>query len=228
VSSSPRIKAVLFDCDGVLVDSEVIAMEIERAHLDAIGLRYGIQEYAERFIGLSDNATRLAVQSDYERRLGKPFPPDFFTVMKAAYRARLATHLLAVPGAAQTLCDWAGPKAIASSSALAQLETKLRLTHLWDLIAPHVYSAEQVAAGKPAPDIFLFAAQQIGQVPQACLVIEDSLNGVLAGVAAGMRVWAFTGGGHADAGLAARLMELGAEQSFASHAALSTALQGLV
>lgn len=227
MSSLERIDAVLFDCDGVLVDSEVIALDVERAHLDSIGLRYTSQEYAERFIGLSDSATRMAVEADYERRIGKAFPADFFTSMKTAYRARLATHLLAVPGAAETLTGWLGPKAIASSSALGQLEAKLRLTKLWDLIAPHVYSAEQVNAGKPAPDVFLFAASQIGQAPHRCLVIEDSLNGVLAGVAAGMRVWAFTGGAHADAGLAARLMELGAERSLGSHAALLDALRRL-
>lgn len=227
MSASRRVEAVLFDCDGVLVDSEVIALDIERSYLDAIGLRYGAQEYSERFIGLSDAAYRASIEADHERRLGKTLSPDFFAAMKQAYRARLASHLAPVPGAAETLKGWAGPKAVASSSALAQLEIKLRLTHLWELVSPHVYSAEQVRAGKPAPDVFLFAAERIGQLPQACLVIEDSLNGVLAGVAAGMRVWGFAGGGHADPGLTARLVELGAEQSFATHSDLRAALQRL-
>lgn len=221
------IEAVLFDCDGVLVDSEIIAMEVDRSHLDGIGLSYAPHEFAERFIGLSDIAYRNAIEADHQRIFGKSTPDGFFQSMKRAYRARLTAQLAAVPGADITLRGWARPKAIASSSSLAQLEIKLRKTDLWDQVAPHVYSAEQVRAGKPAPDVFLFAADRLSQPPQACMVIEDSHNGVLAGRAAGMRVWGFTGGGHADPGLGARLQDLGAERCFASHADLLLALQAL-
>ncbi len=225
-SAASCIEAVLFDCDGVLVDSEIISMEVDRTHLDGIGLCYAPQEFAQRFIGLSDTDYRSALEADYARQCGGAIPDGFFQGMKQAYRARLASHLAAVPGAGETLMGWPGPKAVASSSSLAQLESKLRLTKLWDQVAPHVYSAEQVRAGKPEPDVFVFAAARLSKPPAACLVIEDSLNGVLAGRAAGMRVWGFTGGGHADAGLAGRLMALGAEHCFSSHADLRAALLG--
>lgn len=227
VSVRSRIEAVLFDCDGVLVDSEVISMEVDRAHLDGIGLRYAPHEFAQRFIGLSDADYRSSLEADYAQICGGTIPDGFFQTLKQAYRARLASQLTAIPGADETLIAWPGPKAVASSSSLAQLENKLRLTKLWNQVAPHVYSAEQVRAGKPEPDVFLFAAERLGKPPSACVVIEDSRNGVLAGRAAGMRVWGFSGGGHADAGLAGRLMALGAEQSFASHSELRHALHSL-
>ena len=90
------------------------------------------------------------------------------------------------------------PKAVASSSETHQLDYKLRKTGLWDLFAPHIYSADHVTHAKPAPDLFLHAANALGVAPSDCLVIEDSVNGVKAALAAGMRVWGFAGGGHMD------------------------------
>lgn len=99
---------------------------------------------------------------------------------------------------------------MASSSTKEGLERKLRQVGLWDHFGGHVYSAEHVTNAKPAPDLFLHAAAQLGIAPVDCLVIEDSVNGVKAGIAAGMTVWGFLGGGHADDGLAARLTGAGA------------------
>ncbi|MEK7266175.1 MAG: HAD-IA family hydrolase, partial [Pseudomonadota bacterium] len=117
-----------------------------------------------------------------------------------------------------------GKIAVASSSRAHFLKGKLERMGLYDLAAPHVYSADLVAHGKPAPDIFIYAAEQIGAFPARCLVLEDSVNGVKAGLAAGMTVWGFTGGGHCYEGYGARLAEAGAARIVASHAAFLDAL----
>jgi HAD superfamily hydrolase (TIGR01509 family) len=105
-----------------------------------------------------------------------------------------------------------GRIAVASSARAVFLESKLKRMGLYDLAAPHVYSADLVAAGKPAPDIFLHAAGKIGADPARCLVLEDSVNGVRAGCAAGMTVWGFTGGGHCYDGYGERLAAAGAHR----------------
>ncbi|MEL7488068.1 MAG: HAD-IA family hydrolase [Pseudomonadota bacterium] len=116
-------------------------------------------------------------------------------------------------------------KAVASSSRAIYLQSKLERTGLLDLVAPHVYSAELVAHGKPAPDIFLYAADRLEADPARCLVVEDSVNGVAAGVAAGMTVWGFTGGGHCFEGHAERLIDAGAQWSAPSFADFTAALR---
>lgn len=135
-------------------------------------------------------------------------------------------ELEAVPGIQDVLERWQGPKAVASSSSLRRLQEKLSQTGLARYFHPHVYSGEQVQNGKPAPDLFLFAADRLDLSPDRCLVIEDSANGVRAAAAAGMTVWGFTGGGHADAGLASRLSDAGAAQVVPDHAALKALLTG--
>jgi beta-phosphoglucomutase-like phosphatase (HAD superfamily) len=104
------------------------------------------------------------------------------------------------------------PKAIASSGSVGGLERKLKRTGLWDYFAPHIYGAEHVANAKPAPDLFLHAAAALETAPADCVVLEDSVNGVIAARAAGMTVWGFLGGGHAHDGLGERLLGAGAER----------------
>jgi beta-phosphoglucomutase-like phosphatase (HAD superfamily) len=119
------------------------------------------------------------------------------------------------------------PKAVASSSTRDALGEKLRLTQMWELFAPHVYSADHVVHAKPAPDLFLHAADALRVAPAACLVLEDSTNGVAAARAAGMRVWGFTGGGHMDDTSGARLLSAGAERLIANWPEAATALASL-
>ena len=102
--------------------------------------------------------------------------------------------------------------AVASSSGIDGLHEKLKLTGLHHLFSPHIYSGQQVERGKPAPDLFLFAAARLDRAPEDCLVIEDSVNGIRAAVSAGMEAWGFTGGGHADADLEGRLIHAGAQK----------------
>ncbi len=216
--------AILFDCDGVLVDSEVIYVEVERAHLSRIGLTYSLSDYQSRFNGLTSTDFFAAVAEDY-KALGKgPFPDDFASALDEATLIRLDQDLAAVSGIEGLLDAYKGPKAVASSSRLQRLHRKLRKTGLHHHFAPHIYSGEQVEKGKPAPDLFLHSAAKLQKEPGECLVIEDSVNGVLAGLAAGMTVWGFAGGGHADETLKSRLLDAGAAEAFSSHGEMAQRL----
>ncbi|MEZ5920609.1 MAG: HAD-IA family hydrolase [Parvularculaceae bacterium] len=205
------IDTIIFDCDGVLVDSEVLAIRGERVALAEFGLQYSPEDYVMRFVGLHDGLFFDQLRKDYEAAFSRAAPEDFEErVLEGRARER---HLLEpVKGADSALkkARELGGLAIASSSRAHFLKSKLERTGLYDLAAPHIYSADLVAYGKPAPDIFLYAAEKLGVDPGRCLVLEDSANGVKAGLAAGMNVWGFTGGGHCPAGYAARLQKAGA------------------
>ncbi|HTT99045.1 MAG TPA: HAD family hydrolase [Rhizomicrobium sp.] len=205
-------RAIIFDCDGVLVDSEIIAVEVERALLAEHGLHYEKPDFIARFMGMSDKAFYAALGEDSLARLNRALPDDFQARVNAGKRAISEKSLAAITGIERALDALQCPVAVASSSHTHQLEYKLRRTGLWDRFTPHIYSADDVTHAKPAPDLFLHAASALGIAPRDCLVIEDSVNGVKAGLAAGMRVWGFAGGGHMDDGGAARLTKAGAER----------------
>jgi beta-phosphoglucomutase-like phosphatase (HAD superfamily) len=204
--------AILFDCDGVLVDSEILAVEVETDMLGELGLEYDHHEFKARFMGMSDKAFFAALNTDSIAQLGKPLPPDFAKRCGERLYIEVGKRLTEVTGARNAVLAWAGAKAVASSSTDERLARKLKKTALFDLFEPHIYSADHVTHAKPAPDLFLYAAKALDVAPADCLVIEDSVNGVTAGLAAGMRVWAFTGGGHFDDGLRKLLANAGAER----------------
>lgn len=219
-------QAVIFDCDGVLVDSEVLAIRGERTALAALGLHYTPEEYVRRFVGLHDGLFFDHLRTDYRAIHGRA-APDGFDELVLAGRRREMHALAVVEGAADALRaarETVGALAVASSSRAPFLEGKLKRMGLFDLVAPHVYSADLVAHGKPAPDIFLYAARQLSVEPGRCLVLEDSVNGVKAGLAAGMKVWGFTGGGHCFEGYGARLAEAGARCIIPDYKAFNAAL----
>lgn len=208
--------AIIFDCDGVLVNSEALVIDVERRFLADLGLVYDDVEYLTRFVGTSEADFVAALRTDHGERGRGPFPDDFLEQVRAVCSERFTTELRAVEGVEALLASLDRPKAVASSSTIRSLQRKLALTGLADWFGDHVYSAEHVTRGKPAPDLFLHAAGRLGVAPAECVVIEDSVHGVQAGVAAGMRVWGFTGGGHADAGLGERLAAAGAAEVFGS------------
>lgn len=218
--ASMKFEAVIFDCDGVLVNSEALGIEIERKALASFGLHYEYEEFLTRFMGLSDDDYLKALNTDRQSRLGEALPDHFETIVEDERQCVYATELKPIAGVAAFVAAMAMPKAVASSARIEALARNLRLTTLHDLFAPHIYSAELVENGKPAPDLYLFAAERLDRSPASCLVIEDSEHGVRAGVAAGMTVWGFTGGGHADQGLGDRLRAAGADLIFADFAAL--------
>jgi HAD superfamily hydrolase (TIGR01509 family) len=201
---------VIFDCDGVLIDSEVIGARIEAAELGRIGIELTADEVMARFLGGTAKAMYDTLESEY----GRLMPPGFEAAVQARIDAAFEQDLQVIPGIREALDRLAITRCVASSSTLARLHHSLGLTELLGRFAPHIFSAEQVARGKPAPHLFLYAAAQMGCAPEACLVIEDSVNGVRGGVAAGMRVWGFVGGGHCPPGHAARLRDAGAESVF--------------
>jgi len=211
LTPSAPFSAVIFDCDGVLVDSEVLALEVELNALAEIDLPYDRSEFRARFMGMSNSAFFDALEADHRVRHGRDLPEGFREMCHGRFQAEW--HRLAeVPGARAAIERVSLPKAVASSSTHEALARKLRYTDLWSLFAPHIYSADHVARAKPAPDLFLHTADALAVAPSRCLVLEDSANGIAAARAAGMTVWGFTGGGHMDARCGARLLSAGAEQ----------------
>jgi HAD superfamily hydrolase (TIGR01509 family) len=210
--ASTRVSAILFDCDGVLADSEILAHEIEIEALAQIGLTYDYAHFCDRFMGLSYAAFFAALEEDALVRLGRSVRGEIEPQMHTRYLAAMRERLQEVPGALSCVSCLPHKKAVASSSTGEALELKLRKLQLWDHFAPHIYCAEHVTHAKPAPDIFLHAAQALAAAPEECLVIEDSVNGIAAARAAGMRVWGFRGGGHMNQSAAERLRDAGAER----------------
>lgn len=218
--------AVIFDCDGVLVDSEVLAIRGERTALAALGLDYSPENYVRRFVGLHDRHFFDHLRADYLAAHGRAAPDDFEERVLDGRRREMGA-LAVIEGAGAALSgarERFGALAVASSSRAHFLEGKLRRMGLYDLAAPHVYSADLVPHGKPAPDIFLYAADRLGAVPARCLVLEDSVNGVRAGLAAGMTVWGFTGGGHCFDGWGEKLGQAGASRIIADFSAFMAAI----
>jgi len=221
----PTFDALIFDCDGVLVDSETIAIACERETLAGWGLRYEFEDFVHRFVGLHNRDFHIALAAD-AAAAGVSLPEDFGTLLHANNWKRYEAELTAIAGVMDVVAAFPGVQAVASSSEADRLIRKLEIAGLHEAFAPHVYSSDLVANGKPAPDLFLLVADRIGVRPEHCLVIEDSVNGVKAARAAGMTAWGFTGGGHADAGLAGRLETAGAHGVFASHPDIAAALTG--
>ncbi|WP_153771449.1 HAD family phosphatase [Labrenzia sp. CE80] len=207
---------IIFDCDGVLINSEVIYHAVEMEFLGQIGLTYEPITYRTRFTGLHGRDFMAAIKADYAALAKGPFPNDFQERMTAEMYRRMETELTSVAGIHSFLELHKGPRAVASSSGLKGLKRKLQITELAEHFDNHIYSGDLVEHGKPAPDLFLMAADRIGQPPAECVVLEDSINGVKAGVAAGMTVWGFVGAGHADDGLANRLTDAGAHDVIVS------------
>lgn len=209
--------AVIFDSDGVLVDSEVLGIEIEMAALSEIGLVFDKADFVGRFMGMNDTNFMRALDKEAQERLGTGLPRDFAERVAAMKDDLYRTELRTIPGIERLLTSLTHLKAVASSASVRELERNLTLTGLIGRFSPHVYSADVVAVGKPAPDIFIHAAQQLNVPASGCLVIEDSVNGVNAGLAAGMTVWGFIGGGHASNALGKRLGQAGAHAVLHSH-----------
>jgi HAD superfamily hydrolase (TIGR01509 family) len=182
---------VIFDCDGVLVDSEPIAVRIDLEAVAELGLRLSEAEVIERFVGRS----KQDIRADIEAQLGRPVPPGWFERADARLRRAWVAELQPVDGVEEALDLIDTPACVASSSEPGQLRFKLELTGLYERFAGRIFSASEVPNGKPAPDLFLHAAARMGAEPERCVVIEDSRHGVEAARAAGMRVLAYAGGG---------------------------------
>jgi HAD superfamily hydrolase (TIGR01509 family) len=178
---------VIFDCDGVLVDSEPIVNRLLVEALAQEGLPLSLDEVDRAFLGLSWSATLDII----EARLGRPVAGDFLDRIQRASFDAFRRELRPVRGIEAALERIGQPVCVASSGEHAKIRNSLELTGLLSRFEGRLFSAEQVARGKPYPDLFLFAAQSLGVLPAECAVIEDSLNGVRGAAAAGMTVFAY-------------------------------------
>ena len=210
----------IFDCDGVLVDSELIALAELSRMMGAFGVPMSVAACQDAFMGLH-NADIIAA---IETRIGRALPADEGSRMRLRMIERMKHELKPVAGVAATLRRLGGARCVASSSDRERIALTLRLTGLDGFFGDHLFSGTEVARGKPAPDLFLLAAETMGFAPTDCVVVEDAVAGVRAGIAAGMRVIGFTGGSHTNAGHAARLREAGASSIIVHMSALPAAL----
>ncbi|HUC67061.1 MAG TPA: HAD family hydrolase [Stellaceae bacterium] len=187
---------VIFDCDGVLVDSEVISASTLAENLTRIGFPVDLDYVNEHYLGRSFGV----IDADHRRRTGRPLPKGFADLWYGELFAAFRRELKPIAGVADVLRRLALPKCVASSSARARLMLSLEVSGLAELCGPHVFDASMVSRGKPAPDLFLYCAERMGAAPTRSLVVEDSITGIAAAVAAGMTAWAFVGGAHYGAG----------------------------
>ncbi len=175
---------VIFDCDGVLVDSEPPANRVLCDAICALGLPTDVATVTERFKGRSLADCVRLIEAD----LGKPVPPDFQTRLNDSTYQAFREELRPVPGAEQAVRGLSVPVCVASSGSHEKMRLTLGLTGLLPLFGERLFSATEVERGKPAPDLFLHAARAMGVRPECCVVVEDSVPGVRGACAAGMRV----------------------------------------
>ncbi|MBX3143680.1 MAG: HAD family hydrolase [Trueperaceae bacterium] len=184
------IELVIFDCDGVLVDSEKLAVKVDVEVLTKLGWPMTESEVIERFVGLSDAAFRAKVEDHLGARLAEDWDAEF----QPLYRKTFEAELRPVEGVMEALDRIALATCVASNGTHEKMRFTLGLTGLLDRFRGRIFSATDVSRGKPAPDLFLHAAASMGAAPEACVVVEDSVSGVTAARAAGMKVLAYGAG----------------------------------
>lgn len=181
---------VIFDCDGVLVDSERLSIRVETEYLAELGWPLTEAEIVERFMGQSDEYMDEAI----EAQLGSRLPGDWKEQFQRRYREAFAASLVPVDGVVEALDQITAATCVASSGSHDKLRFTLSRTGLYERFEGRIFSGYEVANNKPAPDLFLHAAKQMGAEPEACVVVEDTRAGVQGARAAGMRVFGYTGG----------------------------------
>jgi HAD superfamily hydrolase (TIGR01509 family) len=204
------VDLVIFDCDGVLVDSEVISCRVHAETLTRHGYPITADQVLVRFLGVSDREARQTI----EREMGRSLPHDFETQIKQAALQRYASELAAIPHVGEAIAAIGVAKCVASSGTHEKIRHGLTCAGLYDRFGPSIFSATQVERGKPAPDLFLFAAEQMQAAPARCVVIEDSIPGITGARAAGMTVLGFHGGSHCRPGYGETLRSAGAVITF--------------
>jgi HAD superfamily hydrolase (TIGR01509 family) len=200
-----RFELLIFDCDGVLVDSELITNRVFAGMLNELGIRVSIDDMFERFVGRSMPQCLEIISG----LLGRPVPEGFVADYHTRSAAALREELKAVPDIELVLATVGLPFCVASSGTHEKMQTTLGITGLLAQFSGRMYSVTEVARSKPFPDVFLYAARQQGVAPAACAVIEDTPTGVHAGVAAGMTVF-----GYCALTPRAKLIEAGAHHTF--------------
>lgn len=186
-------RLVIFDCDGVLVDSEPIAMAVWLDVIERAGGAIDERLAYTRFLGRSLTHDLRVLREEFGLRIA----PEQIDAMQTDLYDRLRRELRPIPGISEAICRLDSRYCVASSSQPDRIRLSLSVTGLLEHFGPNIFSASAVKNGKPAPDLFLHAASSMGVEPSVCVVVEDSAAGILAAKRAGMRVFAFTGGSHA-------------------------------
>ena len=221
------MKLIIFDCDGVLVNSEEMYVSSEIEFLSKAGFHFERRAYMEAFMGLSHDEWHAKLETAAQKRNGHPLPENFFESLDTFIRQRFESELEPISGVRGAVSELEIMCCVASSTPLPFLQWKLEHTGIADLFTPHIFSADMVDRGKPAPDLFLHAATTLGIEPGHCIVVEDSANGVVAGKAAGMKVIGFTGGDHCLPDQETILMNNGAQVVIDDFADLEPAISRL-
>ena len=214
---------LIFDCNGVLVDSEALAATVTSQELTRAGFKVSPEIVARFFAGRRPSDMIADVEIATKRRL----PQGFADLLAAATMRRLRAELRATPHMDYALTWLRGPKCVASSSPHTRIRMSLESTGLYRFFDPYVFSASDVPKGKPAPDLFLYAARKMGVQPSECIVVEDSPAGISAATAAGMMAIGFIGGSHTGPNLGAYLTSAGARVVIADMRALKSAVVAL-
>jgi len=214
---------VIFDCNGVLVDSEPIAARVAAEELTRAGFTVTPDVVSRFFAGRRTADMCAAVEAATKRKL----PANFASVLSASTLRRFRAELRAMPHVSYALTWIRGRKCVASASGLDRIRVSLEVTGLLRFFEPHLFSANDVPRGKPAPDLLLHAATKMKVTPRECFVVEDSVVGVTAAVAAGMTAIGYVGGGHAGAQLPTQLTAAGAKAVIADMRALKGTIVAL-
>jgi HAD superfamily hydrolase (TIGR01509 family) len=215
---------IIFDCDGVLVDSEPIAHGLLAQMMTDLGHPMTTAESVEKFAGRSLADTLPLI----EGVLGRSIPDQIGQHYSRLLLERLGRDLKPIAGVKKAVAMLRHPRCVASSSSLERIHLSLEVTGLSSLFGSNIFSATQVTRGKPAPDLYLLAATKMGVAPQDCVVIEDSALGVTAGRAAGMEVIGFTGGTHSMADAARHLSSAGVYHIVSSMTELPAIVEGVM
>ncbi|KQQ58448.1 HAD family hydrolase [Rhizobium sp. Leaf311] len=216
---------IIFDCDGVLVDSEIIAAQVESRLLTDAGYSISTEEMGERFSGMTWKNILLAV----EREASIPLSASLLEKSEKLLDARLERDVKIIDGVKMALSRLTTPRCICSNSSSERLDMMLTKVGLKPYFDGHIYSAKDLGADrvKPKPDIFLHGAQQFNVSPDRVIVIEDSVHGITGARAAGMRVIGFTGASHTYPSHADRLTDAGAETVISRMQDLPATIQAL-
>jgi len=199
-----KIHQIIFDCDGVLVDSEILANRVEAEVKTEMGFPITLEEQIKKFVGMGKDHPILQDEL-------KKFPPSYWQAIDERIKSVYEAELKTIAGTVEALENLDLPKCVASNSEPEWLEYKLSLTGLKKYFGEAIFHGKLVKRSKPAPDLFLFALEKMGWSATDCLVIEDSVPGVKAGKAAGLTVCGFLGGAHILEGHAELLREAGAD-----------------
>lgn len=219
------VELVILDCDGVLIDSEYLAAQVEAERYTAWGYELTAEEFSPRFAGLSEEQ----IAREIEEETGRKLPDNFADQMRKAVKQRILDTVEMIDGADRMIAALPYPVCVASNSGKDLLQGSLGRVGLWDTLAEHVFSARDLGADrmKPEPDVYLEAASSFGVDPSRAVVVEDSVHGVEGGIAAGARVIGFTGGKHSYTGHADALTEAGATTVVARHADIVPTIRAL-